>query len=466
MKSLILFFFLHLGLLSYSQQESNDTADKNMSEVTVLYLTTIEKKVNKYTHAVSKRTIRVLERLSRFEKRIKTGLEKVNPSAAKRLFGDERASFSYVLERIKSGEKISNTYKASFDWYSDKLIVTSRYLVSDTALGIAASVKKKSVETLDEYKEKLEEQASIGAFIEERKSQLLNEAASVLKKSKLFSKIGKESYYYDLWMESYKDEFSRQKTIEELALKMLSKIPGFNDFSQSNSSLSSVFIGGTTFSAPIGTMPVVNGLTPRSVVQQRIASALPQGTNPGSVDPVSIAASSSGLPGTTAARQPEFKVNSQKIKPFFKRLEKGFDLSFRKNSALLPSNASIAARLGYKLNDNSSIGIGFSYLLGIGKAQRKISFSNEGIGFRSYLNWFMKKGIGVQGGGEWNYNRSFKGIAELRQFNDWQMSALLGVVKKISINNRMSSDIQVLYDFLHQRNPASSPLIIRFGYSF
>jgi hypothetical protein len=169
--------------------------------------------------------------------------------------------------------------------------------------------------------------------------------------------------------------------------------------------------------------------------------------------------------GTNNADMPDFKPNNQKTKSFFKRLEYTTDLQFGKTSNLLPSVADIAVGLGYKLNDRSLIGIGLAYKAGMGSIQH-ISVTHQGIGFRSYADYNIKGSLFIISGFEMNYNATFKNIEELRVYNAWQKSALIGVSKKYKISKKVTGEMKLLYDFLaNQHIPVSQQLLFRIGYS-
>ena len=168
-----------------------------------------------------------------------------------------------------------------------------------------------------------------------------------------------------------------------------------------------------------------------------------------------------------SANIPDFKPNNQKSKTFLQRLEYGSNFQFAKNNSLVPTTADIALSIGYKLNDKSVIGIGASYKMGLGTIQN-ISISHQGIGLRSFIDWKLKKQFFVTGGFEMNYNASFKKIDQLKKYNDWQMSGLVGITKKINIKTKWTKEtkIQLLYDMLYKQHfPASQPIIFRVGYN-
>jgi hypothetical protein len=132
----------------------------------------------------------------------------------------------------------------------------------------------------------------------------------------------------------------------------------------------------------------------------------------------------------------------------------------------MPSTSDLAGTIGYRLNAKSEAGIGISYKLGLGSIQH-IRFSSQGIGFRSYLDWKIKKQFYATGGYEINYNSGFKSVQQLKNEDLWQRSALAGISKKYQISKKLKGNLQLLYDFLaYKHKPVSQPFLFRIGYNF
>jgi hypothetical protein len=103
-----------------------------------------------------------------------------------------------------------------------------------------------------------------------------------------------------------------------------------------------------------------------------------------------------------------FKPNAQKTKSFLKRLEYGFNIQSQRPNNLLPVTSSLAATVGYKLNDRNSIGIGASYNMGWGNGFNNIALTTQGAGLRSYIDTKIKGGFSITGGYEKNYMPALK----------------------------------------------------------
>jgi hypothetical protein len=178
--------------------------------------------------------------------------------------------------------------------------------------------------------------------------------------------------------------------------------------------------------------------------------------------------------GSSDMTMPDFKPNDQKTKSFLQRLEYGFNIQNEPGQSYLPATSNIALTLGYKLSDDKRVGIGTSYIMGWGELKH-IRLSSEGVGLRSYLEikspvkskGMFFNGLWLTGGFEYNYLSSFRSLRELHDNVDvWQQSALVGLSKKYKVGNK-EGNMQVLYDFLHNRQaPSGTAIKFRLGYSF
>jgi hypothetical protein len=95
-----------------------------------------------------------------------------------------------------------------------------------------------------------------------------------------------------------------------------------------------------------------------------------------------------------------------------------------------------------------------------------MAFSSQGAGIRSFVDYRIKKAFSLNGGMEMNYYTSFSHIEQLKNWNGWQKSALMGIQYTYKVSPKLKGTLTVLYDFLaRQQAPFSEPLKIRFGYS-
>ena len=478
--SLVRLLILSLILIASNQCEAQlDSTLEAMQKIPTKYISKIDNKIDKYSSRITNKTEKTLAKLSRWENKIHSLLEKVSPETATKLFGKNQTTFSTLLQKIQEGKAVVEGYKAKYNEYRDKLTTSIKYLEDQKD-----KLNKNLITPINDAKKKLNEldqdvsnTEAVEQFIKERKKQLFNEAVKYIGKSKYLAKIDKEAYYYVETLRNYKEIFSDKKKAEEEAFKILNRIPAFKNFEQENSMLASLFrMPGS------GSNNVENfaGLQTResvqALVQDRVASGGPNAQQQMNQNLQQAQAELNKLKdkviqaggSSSDANIPDFKPNNQKAKTFLQRLDLGSNFQFAKSNSLMPTVADIALSIGYKLNDKSVIGIGASYKMGLGSIQH-ISITHQGAGIRSFIDWKLKNQFFISGGFEMNYNAQFKNIGQLKDYNDWQQSGLVGLTKKLNIRTKFfkGTSVQLLYDMLYRQHfPVSQPILFRTGYSF
>ncbi len=456
-----------------------DSTLESLQKIPAKYLSNIDNKIDKYSNRITSKTEKTLSKLSRWENKIKSILDQVSPETAQKLFGNNQLTFNGALQKLKEGKSVVEGYRTKYNEYRDKLTTSIKYLDDQKD-----KLDKKLIQPVNNAKKKLaklEEDVSnteaMEQFIKERKKQLINEAAKYLGKSKYLTKIDKEAYYYVETLRNYKELFSDKKKAEELALKLLNKIPAFKKFSHDNSMLASLFLRGTTGAAGTANL---TGLQTRTnvntLIQSRLASGGPNASQGFSQNMQQAKEELNKIKdkvmkvggGSNDLNTPNFKPNTQKTKTFLQRLDFGANFQFTKPNSLLPVTANIALNVGYKLNDKSIIGIGAAYKMGLGSIQR-ISISHQGISLRSFIDWQLKKQFYISGGYEMNHNTQFRNITQLKNYSEWQSSGLIGISKKVSFKTKFikGTNLQLMFDFLaRQHIPTTQQWIFRTGYKF
>jgi hypothetical protein len=485
MSHIRLLLFLLIAFTSQYCKAQVDTTVQSIQDLPLKYINQIDSKIDKYSNRIITKTEKTLTKLSRWENKIHSLLLKVNPQAAQNLFGNNQTTFSSLLQKIEEGKSIAEKYQAKYDEYRDRLITGMTYLQKQKD-----SLKAKLINPINKVNQKLmklddnvKNSEALENFIRERKNRLIDESIKYIGKSKYLKKINKEAYYYVESIRNFKEIFSDKKRAEELAIKLLNEIPAFKKFVQQNSQLASLFSPAGFFPAlPAGgSVPIVNGLATRASLQQFFLTNMPtvSGTSINPVQQIQNQLGDVGSPinkwkdkqndigGMKNNSLPDFTPNTQRTKSFRKRLETGTDFQFGKSVNFLPATSDIGLKLGYMINDKSSAGIGLNYKIGLGNGWDNIHFTNQGVGLRTYLKWKLKKGLDIQGGSEWNYMLQFKKIEQLKNYNAWQQSALLGLCKNYSISKKVKGNISILYDFLYSNHlPNTQPLVFRVGYGF
>lgn len=449
-----------------------DSVMQLLQKVPVKYLKDTEKKISKYSKRISNKTEKTLTKLSKWEAKVQQMLQKINPEAASNLFSNEHLSFKQMLVQYKQGESVIQGYKTSYDEYTDQLNTQIKFLDSNrnfltkSKQQLLIATKEKS--TILENEERQNE--ALQKTIKERKRLLIAEATKYLGKNKQLQKINKEAYYYAETLKNYKQLFKDKTKREDAAKKMLSNIPGFKSFMQKNSMLASLF----GISEDAGNSQSLVGLQTRlstnSQIQGLIASGGPnagqriqQNMQQAEAELSKIKQRIEKAGGSGSSELPDFRPNNQKTKTFFQRLEYSVDLQPQKGNNFIPAGLNTGANLGYKLNDKSVIGLGLSYKLGLGNIQ-KIKLSHQGIGFRSFIDWKLKKQFFISGGYEISEVKPSEQLSVLFPTDQWQRSGLIGISKKYKIGKKRNGKTQLLWDFLsYQQIPKTQPIIFRIG---
>lgn len=500
MKKIYFFHVLTLCLLAgFVKAQEIDSVNLNVARLQSKHYSEVDKKLVSIDNHLSNISAKYLAKFQKRENKIRKKLRKLNPE---NILADANEKYDAFFEKITTltsskgflriSEKLSNKSPPADDEEYSSTPVTGEYNPYLDSLGTSLSFLKQYEGISDKVKEplaslhslesQLQQSEKIKAFIAERKNQL-TEALSQFTKipsglKSQYDKVSKTAYYYSAQVNEYKEMLKDPKKIEQKALSLLNKLPAFQKFMKENSQLASLFR--TSGSSPLGGSQegALTGLQTRSsvqsLIQQRIASGGPNAQAQiqqnlaaahAELDKLKDKINQLGGGGSGSdPEMPDFKPNSQKTKSFLKRLEYSADVQFSKTNNLLPSAANIGLGLGYKLNDKRLIGIGLGYKMGMGSIHH-ISITHQGIGLRSYGDYKIKGSIFISGGYEMNYNATFKDIEQLKNYNAWQRSALIGISKKYKISKKVKGEMKVLYDFLaNQHLPVSQPILFRTGY--
>ena len=304
--------------------------------------------------------------------------------------------------------------------------------------------------------------------------------------------INQSAYYYQAQLTQYKSMLNDPDKMQQVVLSAVRESPYFKTFWQKNSYWSSLFPA----SANPDTVKAAAGLQTRDQLQQDVQVRLGKSLSAVSSEAAAAGGGGGGSGGVGSYVQsqmqdmqqkltalkarlasmggassggnvtmPDFQPNSQHSKTFLKRLEYSFSIQNATSTALLPAISTLGLNLGYKLSDKAVVGVGGSYLLGLGYGLDKIRFSSQGIGYRVFGDIQAKGSFWISGGLENTYMQQFQGLQVLRHADVWQKSALVGLTKKYRIGKK-SGEIQLLYDLLAARQvPAGEPLKFRMGWS-
>lgn len=459
-----------LSLTARSQQKMDVDSLVLDSGQIKKFIEKVSEKSNETEERLTEKSRKTLRKIIKEEQKVYQKLSLIDSNAAKEAFAGIFEKYALLeksldLKATKAIQKGFGTYLPYLDTVKTSLNFLSQGLnttVSREKIGA-------SLHGIDNLKNRFEQTRKIQEFIRQRKVYLTQrlERFGLVKDLK---KINKELFYYSQTIKSYKDVLSDPKKIERAALAALRKSSLFTEFFKRNSQLASFFGIGSGVGS--GSSSLI-GLQSRASVQQIIAQRIGPTATPASFVTQQIQKADEQLAeirekaGFLDAFDdpvdvPDFKPNMQKTKPLLQRLEYGANVQFGNTNRFLPTTADFALTIGYKLNDNGSVGIGTSYKLGLGKGIQNIRFSHQGFGFRSYVDWKLRGTIYLSGGYEKLYLPSLGNSTY--QFQTWQESGLMGLSKKYKLSKKWKGSIQLLYDFLGTYSfPVRQPIVIRTG---
>lgn len=454
-------------------------ADTVLQQLPNNYLTSVTSKLTSVDKKLSKQTLKALRKFERLEAKLKRKLA-AKDSTAKTSFENSTAQLQQLATDFSNmPNKAIDKFTGEYNAYLDTLKTTFKFITEkgDKLIGKSKALTNKlsdATSKLNVLQGKFQKAEEIKKYIRERKQQL-RQQFDKLGIAKELKKLDKVSYYYSEYINEYKGILKDKKRLEKKAMALLYSTPIFKKFVEKNSMLASLFRI-PTGAATNNSGASMAGIQTRASVQQLMQTSISAG-GPNAMSQVrqQIQAGQAELSklkdkiakyGSADGELPSFKPNNQKVKSFFKRLEYGGNIQFGAAKNYMPSTSTIAFSLGYKLTGNGSIGIGGSYILGMGNGWKDIKLSSQGIGLRSYIDWKLKGNIYISGGYEQNYYSEFKNLSQLQDINVWQTSGLLGLSKKVKLKGSKSAKVQVLYDFLSYRHtPSTQPFIFRTGIS-
>jgi hypothetical protein len=441
------------------------------------YLNKVQAKTDLLNARLTRRTSKALRRLKKQEEKINSRLSKIDSVAAHNLFATSLDSMSHLQDMVRGKiTKISSRipggqYISRLDTLQASLKFLDKY---KSELGQVKGLQQKLQESLGSVHQlegKLGQVQDIQQYIQQRK-QLLTKALSGYGQlfSKNLGKINQEVFYLHAQVQNYKQLWEHPDQAEARALSLLRRTPAFSDFMKKNSMIASLF----HLPSDYGSTASLQGLQTRSMVERELQQRLQQAGADGRQKIQQQMAQAKQqlqqlkdkLPGGgSSAQMPDFQPKDMKSKTLRQRLELGANVQFNKASSLFPTTSDIAGQVAYKFSKKGSAGLGMSFNLGWGTNIRKIHFTAQGLGLRSFMSMKVKGKLYLNGGFEFDHDKTIPNIPALKDMNGWTRSALLGIERKYKISNKVKGDVMLLFDFLYQEK-GTAPLVFRTGYTF
>ena len=473
----VIFSIVLFPLASYCQNSKDvTTADTIISSsLSKKYIASVSGKADKIGGDLDKQTEKYLAKLEKQEARIQKKLNKIDSVAAKNIFSTSTQTYQQLKTDLQN--KSDRLLKGSGQYVSwlDTATNSLKFLQNNNALkNISAdqSQIKTALGKVHALEDELKQAENVKEFIRQRKEYLKQQLANYNLGSEL-KQYNQQAYYYAQQLNEYKASLDDPTKLEKKALQLLNKLPAFRDFMKKNSFLAGLF----NIPDDYGTSGVA-GLQTRNAVQQLMGQQMtmmgPTGAQTAQSNILDAQSSLTQLRNKfqqtgSGGEMPDFKPNDQKTKKFLHRLEYGMNLQTAHSTYYFPTTTDIGLSAGYKLNDKSTIGIGFSGKIGWGSDIHHIAVTGQGLGLRSFADIKIKGNFYASGGFEYNYQHAFNSLQQVHDLNVWQRSGLIGISKMISLRSKLvkKTKLQLLWDFLsYNQVPRTQPIKFRIGYNF
>jgi len=471
--------FLSICIIQTTYTQSKFISIDSVKIQSERYVNAVNQNVNKLDTRLSEESISFLNRFEKIERMISKKLAGKDSSYNLGLTTTCISEYEELRSMFLTGSgKLEN--KARYFPMIDSLITSVKFLSEFTKVGtntfLSENVLLKSLDNIEELREKLLYTEKIQSFIQNRE-KVLSEKLLSLGLIREFRKYQKEVAYYKMYVKNFHETLNNPERIIASSLHLLQQIPSFQKYFGRFSVLSSMFqLPGNAIDATAATMSGLQTIDgTREIMQQKLgrvnigASQLTQSQIVGAQ--TFLQEIKNKLPVNSGQESeiiiPDYKINQERNKSLFERLEFGANFQNLRSNGILPNSTDFGFSLGYKINQSTIWGLGLSYRVGWGEGLNKIKISQQGIGFRTFLDAKLKGSIYISGGGELIYLNEFRRLDILKDYSAWQKSALIGLSKRYTVNKKIKGNIQILYDFLGQTQiPRHQALVFRFGYHF
>jgi len=440
----------------------------------------VQTKMNKFDNLLTKQTDKALSRLIKQEEQLKKQVAKTDALAANNIFTKGidslkhlKAAITSKVTKLASPKILTGEYFPYMDTLKNKLAFLQKGVPSLDANLKAPSQITDALSQVKSLEAKLQYSEKIKGYLAERQQVLRQQLMHYVgydKMKKELDNMGKEVYYYKQQIKEYKEILSDPSRIEEEATKLLRKLPAFQSFMEKNGALAAIFASQNTTN--------LQGLQTRDMVKKLMKDQMSL-LGPGSDNIIQQQLQEAKLEmdklkqqvtGQGDATIPGFKPNGQKTKSLWQHIEIGTDIQSTRGNSLLPSTSDFGLSIAYHITKNGMIGIGGSWIMGMGKDILHVHITHEGMGLRSFLEYAIIKGFAIRGGWESNFllkQVSTENLILMKKPENWQQSALIGVSKKMAIPLKLpvlnkksaAGSVQLLYDFLHESHTPTTPAL-------
>ncbi|GGA82735.1 hypothetical protein [Puia dinghuensis] len=460
--------------------QPGDTVSNLPPGLSARFLRHVRDKTAGLDRQLMRETEKYLREMEGSEVGLKKKVSRMDADAADRIFGDIRERYRQLSARLQASGTAGDGpslggYVPSLDSLQNALLFfrqnKDRWAEGS---GLANEDLSAALEKARILQGRIGAADQFKSVLDQRR-QFLEQKLQSFGMAKQLRGMTKKIYYYKQQLADFRESLKDASVLQQKAMMLLSRLPTYQQFMRQHSFLTSLFGQPERYNL---TDSALKGLQTRAAVQEMIKGKMAAGGENAGLQvsqQMSEAVGQLSQLGVSLAKQrekglpddPDFRPNTQKTRPFRKRLAFGADVQFQSSNNFLPSMADLAVSLGYRLNDNGTLGLGLSYKAGLGNGIRDVRISGQGAGFRSYLDWKWKKNFYFSGGYESNYLPQLQTIGQLKSLSSWRQSGLIGLSRRYRVSSRVEGKLQLLFDFLsYYQKPRSQPLLFRVGWAF
>ncbi len=476
--TLLFCFYLFVPVFSFAQEENGQIITQGTH-----YLDLKIKAVDKYNARLEKQQQKLINKLKRKEQKLATKLKSTDSVAYSR-YKQQNLSYDSIghLMNADSATMAARTKSA-------------KNPITDSLKGVEAFVQSKSGNSpqMQGYTSELTKQQTelnYHTYINSLITQRTNSLKSIAAQGDVpgFTGIEKQVFYGKAKMNVYKDMEEDPSKAEDKALEYLEGSEGFDQAMKGQAGGAGGMTAGASSASDLEKMgyqtksQLQNSLQQKfggnmGAITQQVSSQISQFQDKLNRVQSSIndaKQTKQSLQQLKNTSKPSFKINPERGKPFWKRLEKQYNWQTTRATADgQPAMLEASAMVGFKQTPKLVYGLGVASAMGLGQSWSNVQFSFQGVGLRSYTTWQWQYGVGTYVG----YERMYKQAVFIKQPENvatditpsahntttYSESVLVGLTKSYKINSKYNGAIQLLYDIWWQQKGLSSPFLIRFS---
>lgn len=476
---LLLLFGLMLLPIACPAQEFAPVVDSTeLADQGTQYLRSNIGSLSKYEARLQHAQKRLLHKLARKERKLLSRLKKRDSVAYQRL--SQTASFDSLQSQIHpdSATLLSRT-KGRLSSGLDSLKKIQAFVQGKIPSGLSTGLDGYTGK-LDALNQNLSYQQYLSEQINNRTNAWKNLSSGLKDKIPAIGGLEKEVFYAKEKLKVWKGMADDPGKAEEQALEFLQGIEGFEGaFADKNADQGGMQVGMSAEqleAAGFQTKRMLNQHLQQqfgsqlSGVQQQLGKQVESFTKPLKETTTLANETKQSLCSLKNTQRSSFKVNPERGKPFWQRLEKGYNLQTMKASGERPALLDIGGQVAFRHTPSLSYGLGIVSSFGLGRNWSNISFSLEGVGCRIFSQWEMKYGLGFYAGYERIFKKAaFGGQSEaipvasyMHNTRNYSDIAAIGLYKKYRINSKWNGAIQVLWDVWWREKGLRAPILLRF----